>query len=297
MKKLVALILAGIILCSGIALAAEWPEGTSPAKPRPNLPEADLSKTMGYITFYPNTKLPAQMYCDMLEIFLPREDIVLGSGTMTLHASNGDTVYTFDFSDDTRTGIRSLNELELNSFKWGGGVCVFAILPRSLTLGESYYVTMQEGCFTTADGTIPSLRVDNPEAWTPVINTEYGISELFYMAPPAEVEGETDENDDTDETEEDAEPTAEPTAAPTIAPEDIVYKIDVEAGDIIVFDLVLAGDATVAVIYSENDSVDFETVEYTESGTITGKVKDADLKWGVAFLDGSGNLLKAVQLR
>ena len=54
----------------------------------------------------------------------------------------------------------------------------------------------------------------------------------------------------------------------------------------------MGGAAKTAVIFSENDSVRFDEIEFTESGTITGEVTKADVDWGVVFLDANGNTLQ-----
>ena len=51
------------------------------------------------------------------------------------------------------------------------------------------------------------------------------------------------------------------------------------------FDLVIGGDAKLAVFYSENGSVDFEQIEFSESGPVVGTVIGKDVQWGVAFYD------------
>ena len=67
-------------------------------------------------------------------------------------------------------------------------------------------------------------------------------------------------------------------------------------GDIITFDLVMGGDAKFAVIYSDNGSVEFPVQEYSESGTVTGRVIYDSLDWGVVFLNEGGEVLQAVNL-
>ena len=51
-----------------------------------------------------------------------------------------------------------------------------------------------------------------------------------------------------------------------------------------------------AVIYSDNDSVSFETRTLTESGSVTGEVTLNDLRWGVVFLNESGEAIGVVRI-
>lgn len=295
MKKLIAILLACLLLASA-AQAAEWAEGRSAAQPYEGVPEVDLTKTMGYIMLYPRTKVPAHNFCDVLVIYLPREDVALNEGRLTLYAGEDELVGAYEFSDTEHVQLRPMDDLELENMMWGGGTCIMVRLDKSLKLGESYYVFMDEGCFTAADGAIRSLHVNNPEAWTPLVDGDYGVSELYYREPPASAAQDAEEAGDAAEEEipsgsgddEEPEPTDTPEPEPEAEePEEIVYKLTPEVGDLVTFDLVIGGDVTSAVVYSENDSVTFDEPQYTQSCTVTGTVTDTNLDLGVAFLNGS----------
>ena len=58
-----------------------------------------------------------------------------------------------------------------------------------------------------------------------------------------------------------------------------------------VFDLLLGGPAVTAVLYSENGSVQFPTMEYKESGEVTGTIIGDELSWGLVFLNDAGDVL------
>ena len=55
MKRIIALAIIGMLLMSS-ALAAEWPEGCSPAQPYARVKEVDLTQTMGYIILFPRRR-------------------------------------------------------------------------------------------------------------------------------------------------------------------------------------------------------------------------------------------------
>ena len=283
MKKWAVMLLVFALMMSASAQAAQWPEGRSPSQPYAGTPPLDLEKTMGYIMLYPRPKMPAQNFCDRLEIFLPREDVRLAHGLVHLMQTDdaGATkeVLSVDFSDADSVTLRPMTEQEMESVLWGSGVCIEIKLPVSLELnGKGYYVTMEEGCFNALNGAINSLAIVNPEAWSLTIEGEYGISGLYYTAPEEEPEeGETEEEPD----EEPAEP---------------VYKMRPESGDRVCFDLVMGGDAAYAVIYSENSSAFFEEIEYTQSQTVEGTFVKDEIDWGVVFLDAAGNVLKAITI-
>lgn len=297
MKKLVAVILA-CVFCVATAYAGEWADGLSPAKPHPLKDEVNLDETMGYIMLFPNAKLPVERFCDVLEIYLPREDLALGEGKLTLCDEEGE-VAVIDFADAAQVQLRPLEDVELPRY-WGGGTCVEMRLPRSLEFGKNYYVLMDEGCFTAADGKVQNPPITSNEAWRPVLNGEWGISGLYYSAAPEpEPEGPTEEEliaaaeamADSGEI-----PTEEPTAAPEAEEEaeaaPIEPKMDHEVGDEIHFELLMGGDAKIAVVFSENDSVFFPTQQFTESCTVTGTITKEDLDWGVVFMDENGAVLE-----
>ena len=277
MKKLVAMLLA-CLLCVTVACAAEWPEGLSPAKPHPLKDEINLDESMGYIMLFPNMKLPVERFCDVLEIYLPREDLERGEGNIKLCDETGELI-SISFTDETRVELRPLEDAELPRY-WGGGTCVEVRLPVSLRFETNYYVLMDEGCFTASDGKVKNPPITSNEAWQPVLLGDFGVSGLYYCAPREEAEAPDDEAEDAAATEAPAEEA------------EIVPKDTPEVGDEIHFDLVLGGDAKMAVVFSENDSVFFETQQYTESCSVTGKVTKDELDWGVVFLDENGDLVQ-----
>ena len=59
--------------------------------------------------------------------------------------------------------------------------------------------------------------------------------------------------------------------------------------------MVLGGDAKTAVVFSENDSVFFEQLDYTESCPVTGTVTKDELDWGVVFLDETDEVLQVIK--
>ena len=292
MKKWIATLLVFVLL-TGVAFAAEWPEGRSASQPYAGVPEVDLSQTIGYFLIYPRAKLPAEVFCNVLEFYLPREDIKLGQGTLTLYNGEGEALTVVNFEDAESVGIRPLSESELERLMWGSGVCVYARLPKSLEFNQSYYVLMDEGCFTSEDGSVAILPVVNPEAWTPVVQGDYGVSGLYYSAP---VEAPEDsEEGEAAEAAEEAEAPAEAEETEE-APAEIEYKLTPAVGDVITFDLVMGGDAKFAVIYTENDSVMFDEIEYTESGTVVGTVTKDELNWGIVFLTEQGEVVYSLYL-
>ena len=279
MKRLFAVILV-CLLCATTAYAAEWGEGLGPEKPMPGVPAIELDKEMGYSYYIPSEKLTTNYFCDVLEIYLPREDITLGEGHAHLYNADGE-VADIDFANPDQVELRVQEESELEAKKWGGGVCIEMRLPTSLKFDESYYVLMDQTCFYGADGTVPNYDLDTDDKWRPALTGDYGISGLYYAVTPVPEESEEEEEEaEEEEAAEEAEPTAEPEEE---VPAEITLKPGV--GDTLHFDLVLGGEAKTAVVFTENDSVYFEQLDFTESTTVTGTITKADLDWGVVFLN------------
>ncbi len=286
MKKLVALILV-CLLCMATALAAEWPEGCSPAKPSNLKPAVDLEKSVGYWLLFPRKGLPAEVFCGVLEMYMPNPDIELGQGTLTLWNADGE-VCKIDFSDPDQVELRDLEESELEASHWGCGVCIDIHLPISLKFGEQYYVTMDEGTLTTHQGAVKSMPIpysDKVELadqyWAPAVVGDYGISGLYYSAPEAEP---AEDAEAAEATEEAAEATG---GTP---------KYNAVKGDVINFDVVLGGDAKTAVMNSENNSVYFDIAQLDQTGHVTGTIIDDDWNWGVVFVDADGMPVDYIQL-
>lgn len=401
MKKLMALILTGILLLSSAAMAAEWAEGLSPSKPYTKSSPVDLTESMGYVILYPTPKLPVATFCDVLEMYLPREDLIRGAGKMTIYEvipGQEDKVHcVVDFADPHSVGFRKLSEVELQGVMWGGGMCVEIHLAKSLEFGDrqhSYYVLMEPGCFAANGGSVKSISITAHDAWTPIISGEYGISGLYYVdapympkalgtpepemlpnagmnnviadepepepevtatpepvvennviggyAPVVEgVDGGTIQSvgggflgadDDTDDdsagggflgadggmgvgamlgADDDsaggamlgadaapamAEPDATPEPTPIPDADAETYVVRPDAGDIVRFDLVLGGDAAMAIPYSENGSVEFDTVEYRQSTSVAGRVIKDKVQWGIVFLSESGDIVNSILL-
>ena len=396
MKKLMALILTGILLLSSAALAAEWAEGLSASKPYTKSSPVDLTESMGYVILYPTPKIPVTTFCDVLEMYLPREDLIRGAGKMTIYEvipGQEDKVHcVVDFADPHSVGFRKLSEIELQGIMWGGGMCVEIHLAKSLEFGDrqhSYYVLMEPGCFAANGGSVKSISITAHDAWTPIISGEYGISGLYYVdapympkalgTPEPEMLANAGMNNViADEPEPEPEVTATPEpvvennviggyapvvegvdggtiqsvgggflgadggmgvgamlgadddmggamlgadddsadgamlgadAAPAMAEPDPTpeptpiqdadaetYVVRPDAGDIVRFNLVLGGDAAMAIPYSENGSVEFDTVEYRQSTSVAGRVIKDKVQWGVVFLSESGDIVNSISL-
>ncbi|MBQ3477574.1 MAG: hypothetical protein IJH25_05315 [Clostridia bacterium] len=300
MKRLLALVLV-CLLCATSALAAEWAEGLGPDQPLPGVPKIDLSKEMGYDYTYPSAKLKVKYFCNVLEIYLPREDIELGEGHAHLYDSTDTEIADIDFANPDQVELRVQQENELVAKKWGSGVCIEMHLPVSLKFNESYYVLMDLNCFTAGENHVSNYDLTEKTQWTPVLESDFGIEGLFYFTPPAPPEEEESEAvEEAPEEAVEANPfersmVTEETEAAPVEEELGEPKYNPVTGDKIHFDLVLGGDAKTAVIFSENDSVLVSQQDYTESSPVTLTITKDDLDWGVVFLIEKDEVIQAIK--
>lgn len=186
MKKIALMAALAMMVTVMPVQAAEWKEGLGPQQPYAGVPEVDLTQTMGYIMLYPRDKMPAEHFCDSLNIYLPREDIVRGTGELHLYDDEGE-VYAVSFADESQVQFLSLTEEEMNGLVWGGGTNISIKLPVSLEMKKNYYVLMDEGCFTASNGSVVSLPVNKEGAWAPVVNGDFGVENLAYRKEVAVV--------------------------------------------------------------------------------------------------------------
>lgn len=262
MKRMAAILLALAMLSVGVAQAGEWAEGTSPAKPYPDQPEINLEEQLGYMMFYPQAGAPVENACQRLYIYLPREDVRAGEGTLYLFTDEDGQIWDTAMNNTDAVTVRAISEDELDGLLWGGGTCFEVLLPRTLELGKTYYVNMTRGC-VVADGGAENPQIGGT-SWSFAVEGEYGVSGMEYLRPLGNGQYE--------------ERVAHP-----------------RAGDEIRFDLVLGGEAAIAAIYKYHDSVDFLTTTFDESCEVTGEVMGENLVWGVMFLDGEGRELSRVE--
>ena len=260
MKRILVLVLVALMVCAGMAQAAEWTDGRSPSQPYLGQPAVDLDKEFGYLMFYPNKGMAAQNSCQKLFIYLPRDDVKVGTATFYLVSlDDNKEIWRTAMNNADAVTMRPITEPELNGLLWGSGMCFEILLPKTLELGKTYFVNMERGCIVTNSG-IDSPEVGGTSAWSFKVEGNWGVNNMEYIRPI--------------ERSEEGLSVAHP-----------------QAGDEIHFDLVLGGGATMAVLYGYGDSVDFITTMYQESASVTGTVLAASPAWGVMFLDASGNEL------
>lgn len=258
MKRWLAVLLL-LLLGATPALAATWEDGRSPSKPYIGVPEVDLDKTMGYMMFYPNGKMPAEHFCNKLMVYLPRRDVKAGKATFYLCSEENGEELRFAFNDETYVNRRDMTESELSSLLWGDGVCFEITLPTSLKLNAAYFVNMERSCVVTEKGKVGNTTIGGTESWAFTLEGDYGAGSLCYRRPAKNGEMEV-----------------------VLTP---------AAGDEVTFDLTLGGEAKSAALLCWDESVSFDTPLLRESATVTGHILTDDPAWGIVFMDENGQEL------
>lgn len=256
MKRIAIMMLALLLVCPAAA-AADWPEGLGPGQPYQGSPEVNLAEKLGYMVFAPDAGIPASNACQQLQVYLPREDVQPGEGVFTLYTAAGEEVWRAAMNDPEAVTRRDLREDELTGLMWGGGTCFEIRLPRTLELGETYFVNLTRGCIVT-DGGVDNAQIGGTDAWRFTLEGDFGVSGMAYRR----------------------------------AGQDVLTP---ESGDEIRFDLTLGGEAVIASIYQSGDTADFPLTTFTESGTVTGAVTAENPVWGVLFLDAQGGVVRKIE--
>lgn len=262
MKKLMAICLI-LMLCVASASAAEWPEGYSPAKPYHDSPEVDLTTKIGYMMFYPNAQMGVAGGGRVLLIYLPREDVVAGSGKLHVRTEDRGEEWSVALNDTEYVTQRPMLEQEMINLMWGSGTCFEIILPTSLRLGTTYYIDMDTRCIEAGEKIAnPAVKGDAQNGWKFTTDDDIGINEMTYRRQKADGSYET--------------------------------VLKPMAGDEIRFDLIINEEVAMAVIYVESNA-SFEVSNFTENCEVIGTVTGEDPVWSVLFLDAAGNTLAWVE--
>lgn len=110
-----------------------------------------------------------------LNIYLPRTDIVAGTGSISVNDSSDISVYeTVDLDDTTKVAIQPMTPEELAEKNWGEGTKVSVYLSDPLEQASNYYVTLTEDALMTVDGSGHSEALTDMYYWT-IQTTEYGF--------------------------------------------------------------------------------------------------------------------------
>lgn len=134
--------------------------------------DAELTNdSIGPVSFTPNENGYSMVYGgNTLHAYFKRTNVVAGSGKMTIKNMADDSVVEEIDLKDTKKCIVGEQDSTFSLLGWDGGTHLIIRLENTPASGESYYVNLEEGAFTSADGTIRSKAVSDSETW------RYGVA-------------------------------------------------------------------------------------------------------------------------
>ena len=111
-----------------------------------------------------------------LTVYFQRNDIVAGTGTLSVNNSaDGSVVETVSLNDLAKAAFLPMTDEELLDKGWGAGTKAVVYLSTPLAQSSTYFVTLSEDAFATADGTVHSEAVTDPALWS-IQTSEYGFA-------------------------------------------------------------------------------------------------------------------------
>ena len=78
----------------------------------------------------------------MLTISFPREDLIAGSGSVTVSNSADGTSQTIAMNDSSKVTVEPMTESELSKLGWTSGYQAKVLLDEVLAADAQYYVTL-----------------------------------------------------------------------------------------------------------------------------------------------------------
>jgi len=264
MKKILAICL--ILMLAATASAATWEEGLGPQKPYLGSPEVDFNETIGYMMLLPMKNETLAPGTVTLSVYMPREDVEVGEGVLTLTSREDGKVAEIAVNAET-VAVRAMTDGELDALLWGCGTAFEIMLEKPLKANRHYTAEMTEGCFYAPEYEMGSPAIEGDGAWS--FNTEIGstVENLSFVRMQ---EGEE-------------------------APVEIAYEESVCVGDQVKFSIVLGEDAASAAIVSDAGVILSDETYFEESAEVTATFPAAgEVMWGVVFMDENGSMLYSI---
>jgi len=132
--------------------------------------------SIGAVCFTPNEKGYSLVYgSDTLHAYFQRLGVIPGSGKMQVRRLADDSVVEeIDLLDAKKCTVEQPDST-FQLLGWDNGTHLAIHLGQMPEKNESYYVTLQQGAFTSADKTIASKEVTDSSTWCYGV-APYGIS-------------------------------------------------------------------------------------------------------------------------
>lgn len=123
--------------------------------------------SIGPVSFTPNEKGYSMVYgSNTLHAYFKRLNVIPGNGKMTVKRTADDSVIEeIDLKDTSKCSI-ARPDTTFDLLGWSGGTHLTIRLQDTPASGEAYYITLEEGAFTSQDGTIRSKAITDPSVWS-----------------------------------------------------------------------------------------------------------------------------------
>lgn len=111
---------------------------------------------------------------NMLTISFPREDLIAGSGSVTVSNSADGTSQIIAMNDSSKVTVEPMTESELSKLGWTSGYQAKVLLDEVLAADAQYYVTLSQDAFETQDG-IGTTEATDGTGWQ-IQTSAYGFN-------------------------------------------------------------------------------------------------------------------------
>ena len=113
---------------------------------------------------------------DELTVYINRSNITAGTGMLAVNnAADSSIVETINLNDTVKAAISPMTDEELLDQSWTEGTKAVVYLSNPLAQNSTYFITLSEDAFMTADGTAHSEAVTDPSLWD-IQTSEYGFA-------------------------------------------------------------------------------------------------------------------------
>ena len=131
--------------------------------------------SVGSMTYFPfgSDKMAALMGTSVFTLYFKSNDLLYGSGFITVYDSGTNQVFEkIDVSDSSKCQIKDIDDAGKTLTSWDSGKMVKLYFDTAFSATRSYYILMDEGCFT--NGSVSSAAILDPTAITFSVKA-YGI--------------------------------------------------------------------------------------------------------------------------
>lgn len=133
--------------------------------------DALTDDSIGPVVFTPNERGYSMVYgSNILHAYFKRQNVIPGNGKMIIRRTADDTVVEEIDLKDTKKCQIAEPDSTFSLVGWNNGTHLTIRLADIPASGEAYYVNLEDGSFTSQDGTIRSKAVIDSTTWS------YGVA-------------------------------------------------------------------------------------------------------------------------